>query len=244
LTRFGSWLMAGSLSRPSGRRLQNHSDTGVHHTRCLRACLAPRCRIQPYLETSAAPAAPRARRQRPGSALAARPGARRATLTAGPRDHDLATQNARRFAPASTARAPKREPLRAADVTLLLMESKGPGQPVNGDQVRDTRFWQPGDLGEPDGYDAGEVDDLIRCVAAELDAGRPAGPVIESATLRRRGDGEGDMTSMRSTGSWASSSIPRAAPGWAGPATTPGMAAPWPSSSRPGRPGRGGSWWI
>src|SRR5262249_3303061 len=35
-------------------------------------------------------------------------------------------------------------------------------------------------------YDAGEADDLVRRVAAEFDAGRPAGPVIENATLRKR----------------------------------------------------------
>ena len=36
------------------------------------------------------------------------------------------------------------------------------------------------------GYDAREVDDLVRRVAAELDAGHPAGPVIKDAMLRRR----------------------------------------------------------
>jgi DivIVA domain-containing protein len=55
---------------------------------------------------------------------------------------------------------------------------------MTGDQVRDTLFWPPYLHGT--GYDAGEVDDLVRRVAAEFDAGQPAGPVIENATLRRR----------------------------------------------------------
>jgi DivIVA domain-containing protein len=55
---------------------------------------------------------------------------------------------------------------------------------MTGDQVRDTLFWPPYLHGT--GYDAGEVDDLVRRVAAEIDAGQPAGPVIENAMLRRR----------------------------------------------------------
>ena len=35
------------------------------------------------------------------------------------------------------------------------------------------------------GYDLTEVDDLLRHVAAELDAGRPVGPLIENVTFRR-----------------------------------------------------------
>jgi DivIVA domain-containing protein len=54
------------------------------------------------------------------------------------------------------------------------------GPPVNGDEVLNTRFLTRG------GYDASEVDALLRRVAAELDAGRPAGPLIENATLRAR----------------------------------------------------------
>jgi len=53
---------------------------------------------------------------------------------------------------------------------------------VNGDEVRDTWFLRP----EQQGYDVSEVDDLLRRVAAELDVGRPAGPLIENATFRRR----------------------------------------------------------
>lgn len=56
--------------------------------------------------------------------------------------------------------------------------------PVNGDEVRDTWFLRSGR--QYNGYDASEVDDLLRHVAAELDAGRPAGPLIEHAAFRQR----------------------------------------------------------
>jgi DivIVA domain-containing protein len=48
---------------------------------------------------------------------------------------------------------------------------------VNGDEVRDARFLTGG------GYDAGQVDDLLCRVAVELDAGRPAGPLIAGTTF-------------------------------------------------------------
>jgi hypothetical protein len=55
---------------------------------------------------------------------------------------------------------------------------------VNGDQVRDTWF---GPIeGDDQGYDARQVQELLRRVAAELDAGRPVGPLIENASLRMR----------------------------------------------------------
>ena len=57
-------------------------------------------------------------------------------------------------------------------------ERKGPGSRVNGDQVRCVGFRSPG------GYDGSQVDDLLRRIAVELDAGRPARPLIASATLR------------------------------------------------------------
>jgi hypothetical protein len=57
---------------------------------------------------------------------------------------------------------------------------------VNGDAVRDTWFLRSSWLRSLTGYAAPEVDDLLGRVAAELDAGRPAGPLIENATLRRR----------------------------------------------------------
>ena len=64
--------------------------------------------------------------------------------------------------------------------------------PVNGDEVRDTWFlrssiWHVDGVGGGFiGYAASEVDDLLRRVAAELDAGRPAGPLIENATFQRK----------------------------------------------------------
>jgi len=51
---------------------------------------------------------------------------------------------------------------------------------VNGDEVRGVRF---GPLAG--GYDASQVDDLLRRVAVELDAGRPAGALIANATFPR-----------------------------------------------------------
>ena len=57
------------------------------------------------------------------------------------------------------------------------MRPKAGERPVNGDEVRDARFLNG------DGYDAGQVDDLLRRVAVELDAGRPAGPLIAGATF-------------------------------------------------------------
>jgi hypothetical protein len=48
---------------------------------------------------------------------------------------------------------------------------------VNGDEVRDVKFSE-GD------YDASQVRDLLECIAAELDAGRPARPLIENATFQ------------------------------------------------------------
>ena len=35
-------------------------------------------------------------------------------------------------------------------------------------------------------YDASQVDELLDRIATELDAGRPAGPLIASATFKRR----------------------------------------------------------
>jgi DivIVA domain-containing protein len=50
---------------------------------------------------------------------------------------------------------------------------------VNGGEIRDTTF-----LTQDRGYDTTQVDDLLRRVADELDAGRPAGPLIKSAVFR------------------------------------------------------------
>lgn len=56
---------------------------------------------------------------------------------------------------------------------------------MTGDQVRDTGFLRPhGNLAR--GYDVAEVDELLRLIAAELDAGRQVGPMIEKAEFRSR----------------------------------------------------------
>jgi DivIVA domain-containing protein len=66
--------------------------------------------------------------------------------------------------------------------------------PVNGDQVRGTSFIVP--RSRLSGYDADEVEDLLDAVAAELDAGRPAGPVIETATLPAPGEWSYDIDAV------------------------------------------------
>jgi len=59
------------------------------------------------------------------------------------------------------------------------------GLPVNGDGVRDTTFIGPtGNLTRA--YDVAEVDELLGRVAAELDAGRQVGSVLENAAFRTR----------------------------------------------------------
>jgi DivIVA domain-containing protein len=50
---------------------------------------------------------------------------------------------------------------------------------VTGDEVRDTTF-----LIVREGWDMAQVDDLLRRVAAEIDAGRPVTPLLEKPTLR------------------------------------------------------------
>lgn len=52
--------------------------------------------------------------------------------------------------------------------------------PVTGGEIQDTWFLDGGVTG----YLASEVDELLRQVAAELDAGRPARPLIENTTFR------------------------------------------------------------
>jgi len=71
-----------------------------------------------------------------------------------------------------TSGARERWPSPASDVPFM-----------NGDQLRDTWFWPP--RYNVEGCDARPVEDLFRRVAAELDAGRPAGPLIETAALPR-----------------------------------------------------------
>ena len=62
---------------------------------------------------------------------------------------------------------------------------------MNGGQVRDTLFCRQGPSGmlQVAGYHPRQVNDLRRRVAAELDAGGSAGPLIENATFRRRRHG-------------------------------------------------------
>jgi hypothetical protein len=65
---------------------------------------------------------------------------------------------------------------------------------VNGDQVRGTAFVIPKSIRS--GYDADEVEDLLHRVAAELDAERPAGPVIETATFPPPGEWSYDIDAV------------------------------------------------
>lgn len=62
---------------------------------------------------------------------------------------------------------------------------------MNGDQVRDTLICRqgPSHMLEVAGYHPRQVNDLRRRVAAELDAGGSARPLIENATFRRRRHG-------------------------------------------------------
>jgi DivIVA domain-containing protein len=54
---------------------------------------------------------------------------------------------------------------------------------VNGDEIRNIRFQNTRDTGGF-GYDASQVNDLLDRIAAELDAGRPARPLIANAAFR------------------------------------------------------------
>jgi DivIVA domain-containing protein len=62
----------------------------------------------------------------------------------------------------------------------MTMNDADPRDPVvNGDDVRNVKFGNGG-------YDKPQVDDLLDRIAAELDAGRPAGPLIANATIKTR----------------------------------------------------------
>jgi len=62
----------------------------------------------------------------------------------------------------------------------MTMNGADPRDPVmNGDEARNITF------GKGD-YDASQVNDLLARIAAELDAGRPAGPLIANATIKKR----------------------------------------------------------
>lgn len=54
---------------------------------------------------------------------------------------------------------------------------------MKADEVRDVRFLSGG-------YDASQVEELLRRIAAELDAGRTAGPLIADAAFRRARAGQ------------------------------------------------------
>jgi DivIVA domain-containing protein len=56
---------------------------------------------------------------------------------------------------------------------------------VTGDEVRNVKFSSGGM------YDARQVNDLLERIAAELDAGRPARPLVENAAFRKRIFGRG-----------------------------------------------------
>jgi DivIVA domain-containing protein len=60
---------------------------------------------------------------------------------------------------------------------------------VNGDEVRNVRLPRGGPLPLGSTYDASEVDDLLDRIAAELDVGRAAGPLIADAVFRMRSRG-------------------------------------------------------
>jgi DivIVA domain-containing protein len=62
----------------------------------------------------------------------------------------------------------------------MTMNDADPRDPVvTGDDVRNVKFGKGG-------YDKPQVDDLLDRIAAELDAGRPAGPLIANATIKTR----------------------------------------------------------
>ena len=59
---------------------------------------------------------------------------------------------------------------------------------MNGDEVRKVKLWmtESGYFMVNPGYDVSDVNDLFVRIAAELDAGRPAGPLIANAKFRKR----------------------------------------------------------
>jgi DivIVA domain-containing protein len=62
-------------------------------------------------------------------------------------------------------------------------------RPVTGDQVRNTTFATRTSFSAGSGYNTAEVDDLLRHIADELDAGRPAEPLIRNAAFRKQSNG-------------------------------------------------------
>ena len=75
------------------------------------------------------------------------------------------------------------------------------------------------------------IDYLCPRIAAELDAGGSARPLIENATFRTRTDGlRYDIDA--STGSWTSFSFPGVIVSWVGSLRMPGVTFPLPGSRR------------
>jgi hypothetical protein len=62
---------------------------------------------------------------------------------------------------------------------------------VKGDDVRGVKFPQC-----RGGYRAADIDELLNCIAAELDAGRPAGPLIANATIHWSSFGGYDVAAV------------------------------------------------
>jgi DivIVA domain-containing protein len=103
----------------------------------------------------------------------------------------------------------------------MTMDDADPGDLVlNPDEVRNVRFGKGI-------YDASQVSALLDRIAAELDAGRPAGPLIANATFRRLNPSDTPLPytprasvtaspsgydTGPSTGSWGSSGAGRTLP--------------------------------
>jgi len=72
--------------------------------------------------------------------------------------------------------------LEAARLAWEASRARGTARPVTGDEIRDTTF-----LIVIGGYDMAQVDDLLRSVAAEIDADRPIEPLIKNVSFRKSG---------------------------------------------------------
>lgn len=75
-------------------------------------------------------------------------------------------------------------PASQRDSSLLVTRSRRYARLVTGDQIRHTTFLTAGR-----GYDAAQVDDLLRRVAEELDHGGSAGPLVRNAIFQTRNKG-------------------------------------------------------
>ena len=101
----------------------------------------------------------------------------------GQSESDIATNPCRQPVPTEALRLPRCLPAVCPTGRCRChtpaYEKKHVGALVNGDEVRNIRF------PKGSGYAASQVNDLLDRIAAELDAGRPAGPLITSATFQR-----------------------------------------------------------